>query len=123
MNNPPIQFNENGIQPIKEASDLAESLQELNNDFQEPNSRMSGIDLRTRLHFTEIPSILACDTLVAFNMLPQECLNFTRQKKRLAVSINGKGRSEIVDLVRGKKEQDEGRSAFDRIKGFMGVNK
>ena len=119
MNNP-IQFNQEGIMPIQETSDLSESLKQLNDDTTDHKNRMSGIDLRTRLHFTEIPSILACDTLVGFNFLPQECLNFTRQKKRLAVSLQGKGRGEIVDLVRGKQEQEQGKSAFDRMKGMFG---
>ena len=109
------------VQNIEEKSDLAESLKQLNNDEEEINTRMSGIDLRTRLHFTEIPSILACDTLVNFGFLPQECLAFTRQKKRLAVSIDGKGRGEIVDIVKGQREQEnEARSGLDRLKGFFG---
>ena len=116
----PTQINGQGIQPINESSDLAESLKELNSDAEEKNTRMSGIDMRTRLHATEIPSILACDTLVAFDFLPQDCLGFTRQKKRLAVSLGGKGREEIVDIVRGKQEQDTGKSVMDRFKGFMG---
>ena len=116
-------YQHQGVQPIQESSDLSESLKQLNDDTTEPSSRMSGIDMRTRLHLTEIPSILACDTLVAFDFLPQDCLKFTRQKKRLAVSLKGEGRKEIVSIVQGKQEQESGRSVFDKMKGFVGLGK
>jgi hypothetical protein len=59
--------------------------------------------------------------LVAFNFIPDRCLIFTRQKKRLAVSINGQGRKEIVDIAAGRREEamKKGLSFGDRIKGFM----
>jgi hypothetical protein len=40
---------------------------------------------------------------------------FTLQKKRLAVSLRGKGRDEIVELVAGKRENEQVAS-----KGFFG---
>jgi len=100
-----VQAN-NGIINSQEISELQGSLQELNNDTVNQNTRMSGIDLRTRLHNTEIASITVLDTLVAFNFLPMSIVPFTLQKKRLAVSLKGKGRDEIVELVRGKKEDE-----------------
>jgi hypothetical protein len=98
-------FN-NGIITPTEISELQGSLQELNNDAVNPTSRNSGIDLRTRLFNTEIASITVLDTLVAFNFLPMSIVPFTLQKKRLAVSLKGKGRDEIVELVAGKREND-----------------
>jgi len=100
-----VQAN-NGIINSQEISELQGSLQELNNDTVNQNTRMSGIDLRTRLHNTEIASITVLDTLVAFNFLPMSIVPFTLQKKRLAVSLKGKGRDEIVELVRGKKDDE-----------------
>ncbi len=84
-----VQAN-NGIINSQEISELQGSLQELNNDTVNQNTRMSGIDLRTRLHNTEIASITVLDTLVAFNFLPMSIVPFTLQKKRLAVSLKGK---------------------------------
>ena len=71
----------------------------------------------------EINSVLAIDTLVGLKILPSSCLAFTRQKKRLNVSLDGKGRGEMVALVAGKKEQDAkvgGSGMMDRVKGFFG---
>lgn len=99
-----------GIITPQEISELQGSLQELNNDKINVVNRTSGIDLRTRLYNTEIASITVLDTLVAFNFLPLSIVPFTLQKKRLAVSLKGKGRDEIVELVRGKKENDERKS-------------
>ncbi len=108
------------IQHIKERSDLAESLKELNDDTKDAVDGMSGIDLRTRLHFTEIAPILASDTLVSFNFLPKKCIDFTRQKKRLAVSVGGKGRDEIVKITGGYQEEQSGKSLFNKIGGAFG---
>jgi len=94
------------ITDISQPTELGESLRELNLDSLEADTRMSGIDMRSRLHFVEIPSILAVDTLVGFKFLPTSCLAFTRQKKRLSVSLDGKGRGEIVDIVGRKREDD-----------------
>lgn len=113
-----------GTKNIIESTELGESLKELNLDDRDPIHKMSGIDMRTRLHPIEIAGLLAIDTLVTFKFIPDRCLQFTRQKKRLAVSIHGKGRSEIVDIVAGKREHDVKKniSFGDRISGFMNPN-
>lgn len=103
--------NDLGIITPTEISELQGSLQELNNDTVNVVNRTSGIDLRIRLYNTEIASITVLDTLVAFNFLPMSIVPFTLQKKRLAVSLKGKGRDEIVELVRGKKEDDSNKSS------------
>ena len=120
------QSYEQGVTPVIQPTELGDTLKELNQDNLEPNTRMSGIDLRTRLHHAEIGSVLALDALVSLGVLPTKCLAFTRQKKRLAVSIEGKGRDDIVNIVAGKREQDA-RMGFmggmmDRTKNFMGMS-
>lgn len=88
-------------------TELGESLKELNVDTITNDTKMSGIDMRARLHPVEITALLALDAIVGFRFLPQNCLAFTRQKKRLSVSIDGKGRQEMVNLVVGKREADQ----------------
>lgn len=104
---------------IIQATELGESLKELNLDNIDPITRMSGIDMRARLHGLEIASILAMDALVALKFLPTSCLAFTRQKKRLSVSLEGKGRGEVVDIVAGKKEHDKAMAQQGAIKSFL----
>lgn len=118
-------LSDNAITNVVQTTELGESLRELNKDNIEPNTRMSGIDMRARLHPFEISYVLALDSLVSLGVLPTSCLAFTRQKKRLSVSLNGKGRDDIVNVVSGKKEQDAkmGMGGFgDKVKGFFGMN-
>jgi len=108
-------IEENQITEVIEPTELGESLRELNNDSIQLETNMSAIDMRTRLSAFEIGSILALDTLVAMRILPISCLAFTRQKKRLNVSLKGEGRAEIVDIVSGKRINDtlRGGGMFD----------
>jgi|TARA_Y100000034_G_C6904939_1_gene419615 hypothetical protein len=110
----------NVIQP----TELEGSLKELNADIINPDTRMSAIDMRTRLHPIEISAVLAIDSLVALGVLPQKCLPLSTQKKRLNVSELGKGRQEMVELVAGKRESDVKMGAIARmqegVKGFFG---
>lgn len=108
---------------IKEGTELGDSLKELNRDDIEPGTRMSGIDMRARLHYVEVGSILAIDTMVLLKFLPVSCSQLTRQKKRLSVSIEGQGRNDIVNIVSGKKEMEaktQGSSLGERLRGLFG---
>ncbi len=113
-----------GITPIQQGTELGDAIKEINKDDIEVNTRMSGIDMRARLHPLEISSVLALDALVSLGILPTSCLAFTRQKKRLSVSLEGKGRDDIVNIVSGKRELDAkmgGMGFMDKAKGFMGM--
>lgn len=114
-----------GTQEIVQPTELGETLKQLNDDTVDDNSRMSGIDMRSRLHYIEVASILAFDTMIALKFLPMTCSPFTRIKKRLAVSIDGKGREDIVRIVAGKKEHEEqvgNAGFFDKAKSWAGMN-
>ena len=110
---------------ITQGTELEGSLKELNLDDINADTRMSAIDMRTRLASFEISAVLAVDSLVALGVLPQKCLPLSTQKKRLNVSLGGKGREEMVQLVAGKREQDAkagGMGGFGNgIKSFFGV--
>lgn len=115
-----------GVMTVQQPTELGETLKELNFDDIQQNTRMSGIDMRARLHYAEITSVLALDALVSLGVVPTKCLAFTRQKKRLSVSLDGKGRDDIVNIVAGKREQEAkaGMNGFgDRMKTFFGFQK
>lgn len=92
---------------IVEESDLGRAIAELNDDKTAPDTKMSNIDMRSRLGSLEISGLLAADMLVALQFLPDSLINLTRQKKRLAVSKGGLGRKEIVDIVVGERQQQQ----------------
>jgi len=113
-----------GTQDIIQPTELGQSLKELNDDSIEKGTRMSGIDMRANIHYMEESGLLAIDALVGFRFLPLSCVQFTRQKKRLSVSRNGKGRDDIVNIVGGKSAHEErmGGAGFgEKIKGFLGM--
>lgn len=114
-------FNDNGIQTVSDNTEIAQTIKELNDD--ETQDSFSKIDMKTRLASIEISSIIALDSLVAFNFLPKEVGLITRSKKRLAVSLNGLGRDEIVQIAQGMKEQTQGKSIFDKMSGIFGGGK
>jgi len=96
-----------GMIDVKEPSELGEVLKQLNDDSPTGDTSMSGIDMRSRLKAFEIPPLMAVDVMVALKFLPRECLGLTRQKKRLAVSLDGLGRDDIVKIVNGEREQEQ----------------
>lgn len=112
-----------GISPIMQASELGETMDKMNNDDYNPNTRFSNIDMRTRLfNYSERNAIIAIESMSGLRMMPQECTTPTRSIKRLNVSMMGKGRQEMVDIVAGKREHDKQSSGFgDKIKGFLGM--
>jgi hypothetical protein len=121
-----LPIRSNNTTQIVQGTELGESLKELNDDSIQDDSRMSSVDFKARLHYLELPSILAMDTLVAFRVLPPECLSFTRQKKRLSISLAGKGREEMVSMVHGKKEMDKqmmnsGGGMMNQMKSIVGM--
>jgi hypothetical protein len=57
--------------------------------------------------------------LIAMGYLPRSQSVFSRIKKRLNVSHDGKGRDEMVQVVVGKREQDAKMSSFGGGMGGM----
>ena len=100
---------------IVEPTELGEALKNLNQDVIETHTGMSSIDTKARLHPIECASVLALDALVQLRVCPTSCLGFTRQKKRLSVSVNGEGRKEIVQIVAGKRDLEERTGIMGRI--------
>ena len=114
---------DNGIVGISQPTELGESIRELNKDKIDPVTRMTTIDLNTRLNgHMERNAVLAIDGLVSLKMMPVSCLGLTRQLKRLNVSLNGEGRKEVVELVGGKRGDDiakGGGGIVDGMKKFF----
>lgn len=107
-----FRYNDKGIVNIVQPSPDSELAKQINEDEYDEKTKMSGIDLRSRLHYNEISGILALDTLVSFGYIEETNLNFTRKKKRLNVSLNGKGRQEHVEISTGRKEVEAKRGMF-----------
>jgi hypothetical protein len=118
---PAIRPNMNQTEIIQ-STELGQALEQLNKDDIDPGTKMSSIDMRSRLEPQEISQLTAVDFLVCVRFLSGNTLNLTRQIKRLKVSEKGKGREEQVRVIAGKKEQDKMTNMNNsNIKNGMGV--
>jgi hypothetical protein len=113
--------NDSGMSRVAQPTEIGEAMKELNKDEIEEDTRMSGIDMRSRLHYMEAASILAFDSLVSLKTLPVKTLIFTRQKKRISVSIGGLGREEQVRIIAGQREheKDKGPNFMQQVKNAI----
>lgn len=113
-------YSDDSIMDIKTETELGQSLKELNKDVIESGVNMTAIDLRSRLHYVEIIGITSYDFLISVGFLPIKLLPLTRQKKRNNVSLDGKGREEIVDIVAGKRAQESPSGFWGKLtQGFQ----
>ena len=108
--------------PLSQESDMKSVMKELNQDILEDQTALPSIDMKTRLHPTEISSMVIHDTIVALDCLPNVCTLTTRVKKRLQVSLMGKGREEIVRIVQGEREKQNGGGMMEGLKNWITPN-
>lgn len=104
---------------INDKSELAQVFDSLDSDDFTKNKNISNIDFNSRLSQTEIHGCLQMDELQRMGLLPAN-LSLSRQKKRLAVSLDGKGRQEKVQIVVGERENRNGANAGIMSK-FAGI--
>lgn len=111
------------VTEIQQPTEIGESLKEVNLDEIEPETGMSSMDMRARLGHIESSSVLGLDSLVNFRILDADAMGFTRQKKRLSVSLDGLGRKEAVQIITGREDQKSSRSFGEKFGNFMGFGK
>ena len=109
---------------IMQPTELAETIKEMNSDSIDPDSRMSSIDTKARVNPMQMSAVIALDSLVAMKFLPVSALFITRQMKRLSVSLNGLGRKEMIEAIRGVKDAESKEGFMSKLGGaFSGGNK
>ena len=116
-------FNE--VEKLEEINNVREVLLTLDKD-EVGDDNLTTIDFNTRLHQTEVGSIVALQLLHSLRVGGSACSLITRSIKRHKVSLGGMGRKEKVDIIKGDREHEEnsnGGNLFGKIKGFMGGNK
>lgn len=91
--------------PFKERSEVGEVFQNLDTDEPHRETRMSNIDFNARLSSLDISNCMIIDELQSLGILP-ELARLTRQKKRLSVSFEGRGRQEKVEIASASRGAD-----------------
>lgn len=99
------QFQEKGTIRIKESSELREALELQNVDI-ENEQRLSSVDFVSRINSYQHAPLVAVDTIASMGVISKDSRLVVKNIMRKAVSLEGKGRQEFVDVVVGKKEQD-----------------
>jgi len=109
---------ENATKDLKDKSELGEVFDNLDNDVVSPDTKMSSVDFNTRLDGFEISTIMVIDELTRMGIFPDRA-GLTRQKKRLSVSLQGKGREEKVRIIQGERDNRTGMGVMDRMGGMF----
>jgi hypothetical protein len=111
-----------GIAHLQQSSELAESLDKLDSDVVDPDTKMSEIDFNANLNPIEKNGYGVLDFLVSASFLPEDVQFLTRRFKRLSVSVGGIGRQQKVQMVTGEREHQRGLggSLMDSVRGFFG---
>lgn len=99
---------------IKDSSEMKEVLDNLDKDELDENTKMSSVDFNTRLTGVEINAILIIDELQRLKIFPDDT-GITRQKKRLAISLMGKGREEKVKILSADREFKTGSGFGEKL--------
>lgn len=111
-----------GVTPIKETSELGDALNKFSEDKVDAE-RFSSIDFMSRIDPFTMPSLVGFSSLIGLKVVPVESGTIIRNMLRKSVSLKGEGRSEFVDVVTGKKEQDIRMSQGQMGKNFVGMGK
>ena len=86
-------------------SEVGEVFKNLDEDIPDEFTQMSNIDFNARLTNIEITNCIVVDELRALGILPENA-QITRQKKRLSVSHEGKGREEKVEIASASRKSE-----------------
>jgi hypothetical protein len=111
---------DNPIITAKDSTELGDAITEFNRD-DVSEDRLSSIDFRSRIDPFEMQPMVALDALIGMSVIPVQCGILNRVKMRKSVSISGQGRKEFVDIVVGKREDDENKLKKG-FKNLMGGN-
>ena len=103
---------------VKESTELGQVMENLDSDIIDRKSGLSSVDFNTRIKGYERGSILINDELQRLGIIPNSS-SLTRPFKRLSISLDGRGRTEKVQIVQGQREMTSGGSFGERLKGLF----
>ncbi len=103
-----------GVMNIQEKGELAEALELQNRDVM-TDDNLSSVDFASRLNNFQVAPIVAVDVVASMNVISERSRMIVRHIMRKLVSLDGKGRSEFVDVVVGKQERDTARKSLGNL--------
>ena len=108
------------VEELRSDNIISEVINNLDRDDIVDNN-LTTIDFNTDLTQSEISSIVPLQMLSTFRVSGKYASLLARTIKRHKVSLNRKGRSEKVDIIKGEREHENDKkdSIFGKVKGFM----
>lgn len=107
---------DSGVVNIKDNTELGEALEHQNKDT-ENEQRLSSVDFISRIGGMQLPSLVAVDTIASMGVISRDARIVVKNIMRKAVSLEGKGREEFVQVVVGKKESDIRKASIGNMTG------
>jgi hypothetical protein len=104
---------------ITEPPEISEVIKEVFADKIDVDTSMSSMDMKANMHAVEAVSVNIFDALVSFHFLPQSALPLSRQKKRLSLSVDGKGIDSAVEIATAGIERKGGAGFLERVKNVF----
>lgn len=111
-----VQSAKSEFMQIKDTTEMGEALDHQNRD-EENSERMSSVDFISRINEYQHAPISAVEFVASHGVISKNARSITRFIKRNAVSLDGKGRQEFVDVVVGKKENDVRKAGISNMTG------
>lgn len=104
---------------VYEPVEWAEVLKVINSDKVDTDTRMTEADFKSILDISVFGAYLSYDTLMVLRFLPQVASFLTRQGKRLSVSVNGQGRKDNVNILRGLQEEKQATTFGEKVSNMF----
>lgn len=101
-----IQRDASGILQMRDTTELGQALEHQNKDEMN-QQRLSSVDFVARINEYQLAPLAAVDAIVSMGVLSEKSRMIVRSLMRKTVSIQGKGRAEFVDVVTGKKQNEQ----------------
>lgn len=114
-------FPDSDVVRTKESSELGDVMDKAFEDKINPETKTSSMDMLANIKAVEEVYIFVINSLVSLDFYPPDILRATRQKLRLSVARDARGRNDIRDISIGKRQMDA--SLANKGMNFMGMNR
>ena len=115
-------FEYNSEEKLEPPTDIVKEVIQLMDSDIEHKGNMNSIDFNTHLSVMEIPALTTLQMLGSLGVGGHETSLIAKRTQRNKVSIDRKGRTEKVDIMKGEREREAGNkesNLFGKIKGFV----
>jgi hypothetical protein len=107
-----------GEVPLVQKSEMGEIFENLDSDEQDPKTKMSNVDVNTRLTPKQISACLVFDEMQRLGLFPDNW-SISRQLKRLQISEKGLGRKEKIQVAQSMRDHKVKTGFPEKFKGLF----